>query len=194
MTQAPATPELVERLKNLATGFGVAPVYQQAAAALEAQQARIAELEDERDDAISQLKYWFDLSAKLEEQAAPVVLAGLIGHLRTARNGGMPTDMADAASVVLEDYCRLSLGRDLVPVLRGMSRSLADRYEKALRNLFTTAERVVLSIEQDESGRWLLDGDGERLAGDLLESVDATRQALSSQGSHEGATSDGSVA
>ena len=45
MTQAPATPELVERLKNLATGFGVAPIYQQAASALEAQQARIAELE-----------------------------------------------------------------------------------------------------------------------------------------------------
>lgn len=56
MTQAPATPELVERLKAMAsmpfTRFHYADdavMVKQAAAALEAQQARIAELEDENE-------------------------------------------------------------------------------------------------------------------------------------------------
>lgn len=86
---------------------------------------KLAQMADARDDAVSQLKYWFDLSAKTEEQAVPVVLDGIRGYLRTAKNGGMPAEHADIAMSVLEDYCRLSLGRDLVPVLRGIAADIS---------------------------------------------------------------------
>lgn len=148
MTQAPATPELVERLRSRSTpiyaGAGLRTyvvndepdaLCQEAADALEAQQARIAELEGLNDD------------------------------LETA-NAAMFSHVEET----VEQY----------------RSAQADRYEKALRDLFTKAERVVLATAQTDAGRWVLLGDGERLAGDLLESVDDTRQALSSQGRHEG--------
>lgn len=124
--------------------------------ALEAQQARIAELEVENE----RLRLTMLGGEDVAGFASSLPLAQVLDSFRAYE-----TALRDSAN---------------------SAQALADRYEKALRNLFTTAERVVLSIEQDESGRWLLDGDGERLAGDLLESVDATRQALSSQGRHEG--------
>lgn len=53
MTQAPATPELVERLRSY-----YPPICQEAADALEAQQARIAELAGERDDFQRMYRHW----------------------------------------------------------------------------------------------------------------------------------------
>lgn len=58
MTQAPDTPELVERLRRhvwLTPGNGLSPILVEAAAALEAQQARIAELEGELKAALREV-------------------------------------------------------------------------------------------------------------------------------------------
>lgn len=64
LTQAPATPELVERLRDerhVMQGDGLAALLattSEAADALEAQQARIAELEVERDDLQRMYRHW----------------------------------------------------------------------------------------------------------------------------------------
>lgn len=91
---------------------------------------RIKALEAERDaakeeaaDARSTLSAWFDLATKTEEAVTPILLDGLKGYLRTSKSGGMPADRADAAYDVLEDFCRLYVGRELVPVLRGLAAS-----------------------------------------------------------------------
>ena len=167
--------------------------------------ARITELKEQRDDAIEQLKHWFELATKIEEDAVPVVLAGLSGYLRTARNGGMPRDAADAAKNVLEDYCRLYLGRDLVPVLRGIAIARAERAEaqcRVLEGAWTwLAGRMNLVLDcdwpdEEDNGVWQV----HRVSGSVndrewelvgsgatpLEAVEAARLSLSGGGGEKG--------
>ena len=147
MTQAPATPELVERLKDAAERFlkwaydqpysgspvisiprhpnNIDAILCEAADALEAQQARIAELAGERDDFQRMYRHW-----------------------------SMIADQRLGAS-----NRQLKRARDL--------QALADRYEKALREI----QDLPFSATP---GRF---------------SSDIARQALSSQGRHEGVTS-----
>ena len=146
MTQAPATPELVERLRQAGSRLGPLTRYGEdavwrpatrardalidAADALEAQQARIAELEVERDDLQRMYRHW-----------------------------AMIADQRLGAS-----NRSLHRARDL--------QALADRYEKALR----LAERELsFAVER-------MDRRGGSYEAALIE----VRQALSSQGRHEG--------
>lgn len=93
--------------------------------------AELSALREERDDAVSTLTAWFDMAAKIEAEAVPVIMGGLRGYIRTARNGGMPDEYAAPALAVLEDYCKLQMGRDLVPVLRGMAAALTHQEKDA---------------------------------------------------------------
>lgn len=144
MTQAPATPELVERLRDerhVMQGDGLAALLattSEAAAALEAQQARIAELEGR---------------AEFDEQEANLL----------AEHANRLSDRYRFLFAVL-----MACSNDRAASLQ----ALADRYEKALREI----QDLPFSATP---GRF---------------SSDIARQALSSQGRHEGATSDGSVA
>jgi hypothetical protein len=99
--------------------------------ALATKDAELSALRDERDDAVSTLTAWFDMAAKIEAEAVPVIMGGLRGYIRTARNGGMPDEYAAPALAVLEDYCKLQMGRDLVPVLRGMAAALTHQEKDA---------------------------------------------------------------
>lgn len=134
--QAPATPSLVERLRSY-----YPPICQEAADALEAQQARIAELEARSE---------FD---ELEAQ-----------HL------------ADHANRLSDRY------RFLFAVLMACAndraaslQALADRYEKALERL----------IEYFEDGEAHGEGAYDEGCPDC-QALQLARQALSSQGRHEG--------
>lgn len=135
MTQAPATPELVEKLRSRKEYLLGGPrrlmnLCEQAADALEAQQARIAELEVERDDLQRMYRHW-----------------------------AMIADQRLGAS-----NRSLHRARDL--------QALADRYEKALR----LAERELsFAVERMD-----------RRGGSYEAALTEVRQALSSQGRHEG--------
>lgn len=132
MTQAPATPELVERLRDqrhVMQGDGLAALLattSEAADALEAQQARIAELEG-----------LLDLHAAMQSEV----------------------ERAQAAE--------------------GASQALADRYEKALSGL----------IEYFEDGGAHDEGAYDESCPDC-QTLQLARQALSSQGRHEGGAFD----
>ena len=137
MTQAPATPELVERLNEhvryeyMPTAARLA--MEQAAAALEAQQARIAELE-----------------AKLSADDAE--------HDATETDRDIWHEIADERLAKLK-----------------ASQALADRYETALRDL----------IEHFEGDQEHDEGAFDEGCPDCL-ALQFARQALSSQGRHEG--------
>ncbi|HVK42697.1 MAG TPA: hypothetical protein VM471_09490 [Phenylobacterium sp.] len=131
MTQAPATPELVERLKAMAsmpfTRFHYADdavMVKQAADALEAQQARIAELEEENRGLIALEPWW-------SEQAVREIK------------------------------------------LHEETRALADRYEKALAYIAENDRSYLVAPTPGAKG---YPGHYGHVA----------RQALSSQGRHEG--------
>jgi hypothetical protein len=94
-----------------------------------------ATLEREKEDYASTLKAWFDTAKKAEEELIPILLDGLKGYLRTSQNGGMPSEDADTAYAVLEDFCRLYVGKAVVPIIR------------ALRD----EERTTLERERDEA-------------------------------------------
>lgn len=81
----------------------------------------VAALREQVEDLRSTMEAWFELAKKTEEAVTPVLMDGLRMYLRRSRNGGMPTKIADAAEAVLEDYCRLYVGKALVPVLRGLA-------------------------------------------------------------------------
>ena len=90
----------------------------------------IEELRAERDDARSTLAAWFDVATKTVEQVTPILIAGLRGYLRTSKVGGMSDELANAVEAVLEDYCRLYVGRELVPVLRGIAAAEKAKLER----------------------------------------------------------------
>ena len=155
MTQAPATPSLVERLRSY-----YPPICQEAADALEAQQARIAELEVERDDLQRMYRHW-----------------------------AMIADQRLGAS-----NRSLHRARDL--------QALADRYEKALREISDLADECVVFDAENVAaveaapdkaaaspGFSVLRYWNERLklSKSWKRRIDEIRdQALSSQGRHEG--------
>lgn len=88
-------------------------------------------LRRERDAAQEMLNTWFSLASKTEEEVTPILLSGLKGYLKTSKNGGMPSKYADAAYDVLEDFCRLYVGIELVPVLRGIAETIAQAAAEA---------------------------------------------------------------
>lgn len=98
MTQAPATPELVERLRSY-----YPPICQEAADALEAQQARIAELEVENE----RLRLTMLGGEDVAGFASSLPLAQVLDSFRTYE-----TALRDSAN---------------------SAQALADRYEKLLR-------------------------------------------------------------
>lgn len=140
MTQAPATPELVERLEDAAERHpgppdGINRLLKQAADALEAQQARIAELE-----------------AELADVAIPSPYCEICGSCGSEGCG-------------CEHKCKYA--RSHPDVVRDMDalQALADRYEKALRELADDPYQFGQRVQRMK---------------------DIARQALSSQGRHAG--------
>lgn len=112
MTQAPATPELVERLRDLTrfmTGTPRSRAMLDAADALEAQQARIAELEAERDEARG-IVAWCNNS-----------LFGSHGYFTAASGKTASEAIEDLKADSREQWRRAN-----------SAQALADRYEKAL--------------------------------------------------------------
>lgn len=144
MTQAPATPELVERLRDqrhVVQGDGLAALLattSEAADALEALQARIAELEVENE----RLRLTMLGGEDVAGFASSLPLAQVLDSFRTYE-----TALRDSAN---------------------SAQALADRYEKALREIarLRTELRGDFSMGSKQS--------------------DIARQALSSQGRHEG--------
>lgn len=90
-------------------------------------QTEIAQLKETIEDLRSTMAQWFELSTKTEEAITPILIDGFKGYLRTAKNGGMNSKVADAAESVLADYCRIYAGRELLPVLRGLAETVAAR-------------------------------------------------------------------
>lgn len=90
------------------------------------QAAEVAQLKETVEDLQSTMDAWFDLSEKTEEEITPILIDGLKGYLRTAKNGGMSTKAAATAEAILTNYCRLYAGQALLPVLRGLASSLAE--------------------------------------------------------------------
>ena len=88
--------------------------------------AEVAQLKETVEDLRSTMDAWFDLSKKTEEEITPILIDGLKGYLRTAKNGGMSTKAAATAEAVLTDYCRLYAGLALLPVLRGLASSSSE--------------------------------------------------------------------
>ncbi|WP_316196657.1 hypothetical protein [Bradyrhizobium sp. SZCCHNS3053] len=72
-------------------------------------------------DLRSTMSAWFDLANKTEEAVTPILMDGLKGYLRVSQNGGMPSKLANNVEAVLQDFCRLYVGKALVPVLRGIA-------------------------------------------------------------------------
>lgn len=182
MTQAPATPSLVERVKE--ASYGAAQAYLNSTpwrgalrgeaflagvawvisdpgfAALEAQQARIAELEVENE----RLRLTMLGGEDVAGFASSLPLAQVLDSFRTYE-----TALRDSAN---------------------SAQALADRYEKALRE--TRTDLVILRGNIAHAARQEPRWDGmPEMVGEWVGRID---QALSSQGRHEGATSDGSAA
>jgi hypothetical protein len=55
----------------------------------------------------------------------------LKAYLRRSQNGGMPAKLANSVEAVLEDYCRLYVGKALLPVIRGLAPAPDDPAAKA---------------------------------------------------------------
>lgn len=158
MTQAPATPELVERLRDLTrfmTGTQRSRAMLDAADALEAQQARIAELEAE--------------SAALTKALTGLTCGGSEFFIRKGDRYVADID----ACVSWVRRTKEDAHRRTVKAIteQKASQALADRYEKALR----VAERELsFAVER-------MDRRGGSYEAALVE----VRQALSSQGRRE---------
>ena len=149
MTQAPATPELVERLRDqrhVMQGDGLAALLattSEAAAALEAQQARIAELEVENE----RLRLTMLGGEDVAGFASSLPLAQVLDSFRTYE-----TALRDNAN---------------------SAQALADRYEKALAYIAENDRSYLVAPTPGAKG---YPGHYGHVA----------RQALSSQGRHEG--------
>lgn len=149
MTQAPATPELVERLRDqrhVMQGDGLAALLattSEAADALEAQQARIAELEVENE----RLRLTMLGGEDVAGFASSLPLAQVLDSFRTYE-----TALRDNAN---------------------SAQALADRYEKALRELVALVRGECPRLLDEDSG------------GNAALSIEID-QALSSQGRREG--------
>jgi hypothetical protein len=92
------------------------------------------------DDAISTLNAWFDLEKKIENQGTEVLKSSLETWLRTALNGGMPTEHADIVRTIIDEAAQTYLWRALVPVLRGMTESVCRASAEVMRE--NAARRV----------------------------------------------------
>ena len=146
MTEAPNLSGQAELLKELRHRAEVA----EAAAAAIAEQRDAAR--EDAADARSTLSAWFDLATKAEEAVTPILLEGLKGYLRTAKSGGMPAKQADSAYSVLEDFCRLYVGRELVPVLRGLATPAEESSSNGAGGLFTIAKLICDFMGWPEDG------------------------------------------
>ena len=162
MTQAPATPELVERLRSY-----YPPICQEAADALEAQQARIAELEVENE----RLRLTMLGGEDVAGFASSLPLAQVLDSFRTYE-----TALRDSAN---------------------SAQALADRYEKALEFYADPETYHAVTVFCDPPrGAFIDDFSDDHEHPEYVRPMPGklARQALSSQGRHEGATSDGSAA
>lgn len=169
MTQAPATPELVERLRERSASIwdiGNATIMQEAADALEAQQARIAELEAE--------------SAALTRALTGLTCSGSEFFIR--KGDRYVADIDACVSWVRrtkEDAHRRTIK---AITEQKASQALADRYEKALRPFAAAFD----AFSYDEP---IIDLDQYRAMHESVCLNDFRQASLalsSSQGRHEG--------
>ncbi len=172
--QAPATPSLVERLRSY-----YPPICQEAAVALEAQQARIAELE-------------FDVKAALREVGKHAREAGeAIGRLEMSESAGIVDgwrERAETAEALADRYEKaLTEVRDLepVPFEGGLDWAAIGACEDCqnykdhplMRGICNTHRRPLHDRESHDSRE-------EKRLGWRAKCI--ARQALSSQGRREG--------
>lgn len=104
----------------------------------------IVQLKETIEDLSSTMDAWFDLSKKTADDIAPILIDGLKGYLRTAKNGGMSTKAAATAEAILVDYCRLYAGHALLPVLRDLvSAPGAEPGEPVSRDLVNRCQELL---------------------------------------------------
>ncbi|MGY3582327.1 hypothetical protein ACVIGB_000749 [Bradyrhizobium sp. USDA 4341] len=110
--------------------------------------AEIARLKEANADLHSTMDAWFVMSKKIEDEVTSILIDGLEGYLRTSRSGGMPTKLSNAVEAVLKDYCRLYVGKALLPVLRGLA-SPASAFDEADRLLLLQARNVLRALNKE---------------------------------------------
>jgi len=109
--------------------------------------------EEKAANAVSTLEAWFDLKKRIEAEIPNILGDVFRTYIRTAENGGMPTEHGNIATAIFDDACRIYLAGALVPVLRSIS---DDRAEAAEKREAVLVARITTWLDQkrDDCGYW----------------------------------------